>query len=62
MGTTTLGFRGSSVHTVLSPTDRFQYPFLILAGTAGTALNRIGRLDMVVLFLRLEGNLSVFPP
>lgn len=62
MGTTTLGSRGSSVHTVLSPTDRFQYPFLILARTAGTALNRIGRLDTVVLFLRLEGNLSVFPP
>lgn len=33
-----------------------------LARTAGTALNRIGRLDTVVLFLRLEGNLSVFPP
>lgn len=56
MCTTTLGSYGSSVHTVLSPTDSF----LIVARTAGIALNRIGRVGTVVLFLRLEENLSVF--
>lgn len=45
------------MHTVLLPTDSF----LIVARTAGIALNRIGRVGTVVLFLRLDETLSLFP-
>jgi hypothetical protein len=50
------------MHTVLSPTDSFQHPFRVLASTAGTSLNRLGRVGMTVLFFRLEEKLSVFLP
>lgn len=62
MCTTTLGSYRSSMHTVLSPTDSFQHPFRVLASTAGTSLNRLGRVGMTVLFFRLEEKLSVFLP
>lgn len=37
-------------------------PFLVLATTAGTLLNRTGGVGIFVLFIMLEEKLSVFDP